>query len=133
MLLVFLPYGAAGVLAVRLALGVLFIVHGFKKMKDLSGTAAWFGSVGFRPGRFWATIVAILESVAGIAFILGIGTQVFAALLAVQFVTIIVWRLRTHAPFVGGWELDLLVLAMLIALILLGAGAYSLDRMFLIG
>ncbi len=130
MLSVFFFYGAVGMLCLRLALGAILVVHGAKKARDLKGTAAWFGSIGFRPGAFWGTLAAILELVGGIGLAVGIATQLFAFLLAGQFAVIIGWKLRTQSPFAGGWEFDLLILASLAALFLAGPGAYSVDRVW---
>ena len=103
------------------------------ELKDLRKTAAGFDAMGFRPGKFWGALVALLEFFGGIALVLGFYTQTFAALFALQFITIIVWKLAERQPFVGGWELDLLILTALLVLVANGSGAYSLDRAFYLG
>jgi len=133
MLSIFFFYGGLGVLALRLALGAIFIAHGWPKLKDLKKTAAGFNGMGFKPGGFWGTLVALLEFFGGIALVLGLYTQTFAALFALEFLTIIVWKLARRQPFVGGWEFDLIILAGLLVLAANGSGAYSLDRTFFIG
>ncbi|MGC9599354.1 MAG: DoxX family protein [Minisyncoccia bacterium] len=134
MLSIFFFYGGMGILALRIALALIFLVHGWQKIKSLKQTAAAFDGMGFKPGFFWGTIVALLEFAGGgIGLLLGIFTPTIAALLALQFVTIVVWKLVKRQPFVGGWEFDLLILAALLVLALNGAGAYSLDRLFLFG
>ena len=133
MLSIFFFYGGLGVLALRLALGAIFIVHGWPKLKDLKKTATGFNGIGFKSGGFWGTLVALLEFFGGIALVLGFYTQTFAALFALEFLTIVVWKLAKRQPFVGGWEFDLIVLAGLLVLVANGGGAYSLDRTFFIG
>lgn len=133
MLSVFFFYGALGVLALRLTLGAIFLVHGWPKLKNLKQTAAGFDGMGFKPGKFWGTLVALLEFFGGAALVLGFFTPTFAALFALQFVTIVMWKLIRRERFVGGWELDLLILAGLFVLALNGGGAYSLDRAFFLG
>ncbi len=134
MLSIYFFYGGMGILALRIALALIFLVHGSQKIRNLKQTATAFDGMGFRPGFFWGTIVALLEFVGGgIGLLLGIFTPTIAALLALQFVTIVVWKLAKKQPFVGGWEFDLLILAALLMLALNGAGAYSLDRLFLFG
>jgi putative oxidoreductase len=133
MLSIFFFYGGMAVLFLRLSLGGLFLAHGVPKLKDLKLTAENFALMGFRPGRLWATVVGLLETFGGIALILGLLTQSVAALFVIQFVVIIVKKLMNRRPFVGGWELDLMVLAGVVVLLFLGAGSYSFDRVFPLG
>ena len=121
-------------LALRWALAAIFLVHGWAKLKNLKQTAAWFGSIGFKPGFFCGTAVALLEFFGGgVAFAIGFLVQPVAILLALQFVTIIVWQLSQKRAFMGGWELDLVILGALLVLAANGAGAFSLDRLFFLG
>lgn len=133
MLSTFFFYGGLGVFALRVALGTIFIVHGWPKFRDVRTTAMNFNSMGFRPGVFWGTLVALLEFVGGIALLLGVFTQIAAALFAVEFVTILIWKIPKRSPFVGGWEFDLLIFAALLVLLLNGSGSYSLDRSYFLG
>ena len=66
----------------------------------------------------------------GIGLLIGIFTPTIAALLALQFVTIIVWKLAKRQPFVGGWEFDLLIFAALLVLALNGAGVVFVGPRF---
>lgn len=120
------------VLLVRLALGIILIAHGWPKLRDLKTNAKNFDGMGFRPGRLFGTVAAILEFFGGIALILGIFTTEVAALLALQFIVILIWKWFKKTPLTGayGWELDLIILAALIAIFSLGAGAFSLDRIW---
>jgi putative oxidoreductase len=116
------------VLILRIALGIIFIAHGWLKLRDLKTTAKNFDAMGFRPGKLFSTIAACLEFFGGIALVLGLFTTVFAGLFVLEFVTILFWRWFKKMPLVGGWELDLLIFAAVVALFSLGAGAFSLDR-----
>ena len=129
MIQLFYVFSDWGLLALRLALGAIFLVHGWRKIKDMKGTAEAFQGMGFKPGKFWATLVALLEFVGGIAFIIGLLTQVFAALLAIEFIVILV-KVKKFKQFVGGYEFDLLILAALLALCTLGGGSASADSFF---
>lgn len=64
----------------RILLAAIFIVAGFQKVSDLSGTAAYFTSVGV-PASL-ALPVGVFEIVAGIAILIGFLTRIFALLLA---------------------------------------------------
>ena len=134
MLSVFFFYGGMSVFVLRVVLAVIFFAHGGRKIKNLKQTAVGFNAMGFKPGVFWGTLVALLEFFGGgFGFLLGIFAQPIAILLAVQFVVIIIWKLGANQPFVGGWELDLVILAALLVLVANGAGIWSLDRVLFLG
>lgn len=130
MLSTFLFYGGLGVFALRVALAAVFFVHGWKKLRNLKQTGEWFGSIGFEPGLFWGTPAAILEFFGGgICFLFGFLVQPVAILLILQFITILAWRIGNKHPFVGGWELDLIIFGALLMLLANGGGAFGLDQM----
>lgn len=114
-----------GLLALRLVLGAIMVRHGWPKIKDLRAAGTDFAGMGFRPGLFWATIVAIAEFIGGLALLGGFFTQFFASLLFIQFLVIIL-KLRRRSNF-SQWELDGLIAAAALALAVLGAGQISLD------
>jgi putative oxidoreductase len=116
------------VLVLRVALGVVLIAHGWPKLRNLKQTAQSFDAMGFKPGRLFGTLAALLEVFGGIALIIGLFTTWFAALFMLQFIVILFWKWFKKMPLVGGWELDLLIFAGVFALFALGGGAFSLDR-----
>lgn len=121
-------------LILRLALGATFIIHGYPKLFP-SGTAGFAGflqSLGFPMHGIFAWIVAIVEFFGGIAMILGLLVRYAGALMVIEMVVTSVKVKMAHGTgFVGargaGWELDFLLFAMALALLLAGAGAFSLD------
>ena len=114
----------------RLILGLLMIVHGWPKIKNIKGTAEWMSSSGFKPGIFWAVVSALVEFIGGIFLIFGFLTQIVALLLTIQFLVIVLWRIKKHEGLIGEFELDLIILGASIVLLLNGAGALSLDKFF---
>ena len=121
-------YDVWAVLALRLVLGLIFLVHGWPKIRNMRENARNFESMGFRPGKLFGTAAALLEFFGGIALILGLGVMWFSALFILEFIVILFWRWSRRMPVVGGWEIDLLILAGVIVLFSLGGGAWSLDR-----
>jgi putative oxidoreductase len=115
-------------LLLRVAVGVIFLVHGIPKLKDLTKTAQGFEMMGFKPGRFWGTLVAILEVVGGLLLIAGLLVQPLGALFAFEMLVAIV-KVRRSAGFVGGWEFEGLLLVASLALLILGGGQLSLESM----
>ena len=50
----------------------------WQKIKNLRANAQNFEMMGFRPGIFWGTIVALTETIGSLAVILGLGTQIIS-------------------------------------------------------
>ncbi len=121
-------------LALRLALGVIFIAHGYPKLKNVKGTAQWLAASGFKPGRFWALVLGFSEFFGGFALLIGILSRLAAAALIISmfvatFLKIFKWKTPFTAMDKMGWEFDVLILAGLVALFLLGSGALSIDQL----
>lgn len=122
-------------LALRLGLGVEMVVHGWPKIKKPGGMAGWLGPMGFKPGVFWSWIVALTEFLGGLGLILGLLTRFAAFFVAIEFLAIILFIKppKLKVPFTypdgkAGWELDWVILAMALALLLAGPGRFALDR-----
>lgn len=122
-------------LVLRVVVGIVFAAHGWQKlsMMGFDGVAGFFGSLGVPLPMLAAVVVTLLELVGGIALILGIGTRVVAALLAVDMLAAL---LLVHLPngiFVSnnGYELVLLLLAAGVYFALVGPGPLSLDNRLL--
>jgi putative oxidoreductase len=126
-------YSDTALLILRLAFGAVLIAHGWPKLKDLKKNAENFNQMGFRPGAFFGSLAAFLEFFGGIAIVLGFMVQPVAALLAAEFIVILIWRIAKKHAFVGGWELDLLMLGSAILLLSVGAGGYSADTSLFLG
>lgn len=63
-----------GQLLLRGALGGTMIAHGLRHARTQEGTAAWFGSIGFRQPRLQAQLSAAVEIGAGAAVASGAAT-----------------------------------------------------------
>lgn len=116
----------------RVTMGVFFLIHAGLKLFVFTpaGTVAFFASLGV-PG-FLAYPVIALEIVGGIALIVGYYGRYLAIPLALDLLGAIV---LVHGPagffFTnphGGWEYLALWIVGLIAVFLLGDGAYALKR-----
>lgn len=117
-------------LILRVIAGLTFAIHGVAKFQmGLENVAGFFGTMGLP--AFIAYLVAFLEVVGGIALILGLGTRVFAGALSVVMLGAI-FTAKLAAGFLGGeggagYELDLALLAMLVALGISGSSKFALD------
>ena len=113
----------------RIALGALFIVHGWPKIKDPKSTIAFVKGTGFPGGVAFAVLFTLLEFFGGIALILGFLTQIVAPLIALEMVaTTIFAKTKLGKKLVLGYELDLAYLVLALMLTFLGAGPWSVDR-----
>ncbi|KKT83353.1 MAG: DoxX family protein [Candidatus Giovannonibacteria bacterium GW2011_GWC2_44_9] len=114
-------------LLLRLALGAIFLAHGWQKLRsDKIQLAGWLESMKFKPGEFWAWVVTLVECLGGIALVVGLFMQLTALILAIQFIVIILY-IKRGQKFIGGWEFDFLIFTALIALLVLGPGAWAFD------
>ena len=130
----FAPYAT---LLLRLGLGGLFLAHGFY-MKvltfGLAGTMGYFGSLGYPP--VFGAIVALAETAAGIALILGL----WVPLVSLLTLPILVGAVLQHSGngwvfsnAGGGWEFPVFWILLMVVQAGLGAGAHALDIRRLLG
>jgi putative oxidoreductase len=122
---------AWGFLALRLAVGLVFAMHGWQKLSlmGIGGVAGFFGSLGIPAPELAAVVVTAVELLGGIALILGAGTRIAGALLAVNMAAAL---LLVHLPngfFVdaGGFEFVLTLLGASLFFALAGGGPLSVD------
>ena len=129
-------YVNKALLLLRGVVGLLFVGHGCQKLFGLfggDGLEAWTASVakaGIQPAATWATFEAAAEFGAGVLLALGLLTPLASALLIGDMLVAI---LKVHAPKglwsqQGGYEYNLVLIALLVAIGLMGPGLYSLDR-----
>ncbi len=116
----------------RLATGVYFLVHGLIKLIIFTpaGTAGYFQSIGL-PGALGYLTMA-LEILGGLALILGIATRHVSLVMVGILLGAAVFG-HGGAGFTfsnpgGGWEYPVLWAITMLALALLGDGAWSLGR-----
>jgi putative oxidoreductase len=128
---------AYGLLFLRVVVGAVFAAHGTQKLfgwwggGGLRGTAAWLGSLGFRPPLVMASLVAVSET-SGSVFALGLATP-FAALAVATTMVVAVGAVHWKNGFfsgTGGYEFNLVLWAAAIAVAATGPGRFSLDRAF---
>jgi putative oxidoreductase len=118
-------------LALRAIAGIAFMFHGWKKIQDPCG---WMGPDGFAPG-FLQALAALSEFGGGLAWVLGLLTPLASAgIAATMTVAVYLHAILRGDPFVatgGGasYELAALFLCIALALIAVGPGRLSLDRL----
>lgn len=126
----------AGLLIVRLVVGLTMAAHGAQKLfgwfggGGLAGTAQTMEGLGFRPARAQALVAGVGELGAGLLLAIGFLTPAAAAvLIAVMLVAGLgVHRSGGFFAYKGGYEYTLVLGAVALALAFTGPGALSLDR-----
>lgn len=122
-------FSDVALLLLRVVFGAIFLAHGWPKLKDLATNAQNFEMMGFKPGKLWGTIVAFAEVVGGIAVIVGLGIQYASLILAFNMAVATAWRIKRGQKLVGGFELEILLVAAGLVLATLGGGVYSLGNL----
>jgi uncharacterized membrane protein YphA (DoxX/SURF4 family) len=126
----FLESTDLALLALRLFIGILFVLHGWPKIKNPKRTASWVASTGWGWATGFAYAFSFLEFLGGVALIVGFLTRIVSILFVLQMIaTTIFARKKLGKKLLGGWEIDLLFLAGALALVFLGPGAWSLDAL----
>ena len=122
----------AGVLILRVVLGLTMAAHGYNKFfgkGGLAGTAGWFDSMGMKPGMFHARVAATTEMAAGLGLAVGLLTPVPAAGF-VALMLVAAWTVHKDNGFFivkEGWEYNLVLAVSAVAVATIGAGRFSLD------
>ena len=116
-------------LALRIALGAVFLTHGLGKRKLWSMQPSAQMPAGMLRNL---RILSIAEPAGALGMLVGFLTQlaalglVIAMLGALQFLIT-----KVHRKFTGetaGWEFEFMLLITALALVILGGGKYALDR-----
>ncbi len=128
--------------AMRAAAGLLLVPHGlraycgfFKGTGPAGGTfgqmAEFLQVAGYRPGRFWALVILLIEFVGGPLLALGLFTRPVAlvAFVFMVYSAIFHWKMGRWFWNREGIEYPLLWAVVLLFFVVNGGGAYSLDRM----
>ena len=118
-------------LVLRLGLGTVFLVHGIQKR------AMWKMQPSAQMPAGLLSIIKVLsiaEPLSGLAMIGGLLTQVAAvgqAVVMLGAIRLKAGQMKKRFTGDGGWELDFIILVAALAIIVLGAGRFSLDRVLL--
>jgi putative oxidoreductase len=114
-----------GPLPIRILAGIAFIIHGLPKLSDIAGTEDFFVNMVGLPAAM-ALPIGLLEVIGGIALLVGALTRIASILFIIEMIgsTIVA---KLSRGFVGGYELDLLLMAISISLLLTGPGRISVE------
>lgn len=133
-------------LPLRLILGIGLVYHGFPKLFSTEGRTGFVGmltGIGVPAPELMSWVVGFVEFFGGLALIVGAFVAIVAALNIINMLVALFTVHLSHGfsfmnmtgmgpdgPTFGmpGYEVNLLYIAGLLALIFGGAGAFSVDR-----
>nr|WP_261540590.1 DoxX family protein [Burkholderia multivorans] len=122
-------------LLARILLVILFVMFGWKKIVDFSGTIAFMGTEGAPAPIVSAAIAVVMELVVGIAILVGFQTRPLALLLALYTIGTALIGHR-YWTMTGGEQINnmihfyknIAISGGLLALCAAGPGRFSIDR-----
>ncbi|TRX54485.1 DoxX family protein [Thalassomonas sp. M1454] len=123
-------------LPLRLIAGIIFMAHGAQKLfawfggYGLEGTGQWMESIGLTPGYLLTLLAGSAEFFGGILLIVGLLVRPSALVLAFTMIVAIFSVHIDNGLFMSnnGYEFGLSLLAISVALMLQGAGRFSIDN-----
>lgn len=126
--------GLAG-LILRVPVGIILVAHGAQKLfgwfggYGLTGTGQFMSSLGLEPGYLMALLAGSAEFFGGLALVLGILTRPAALVSAFTMLVAIFSAHISNGLFLAnnGYEYALTLFAATLSLVVMGAGAVSLD------
>lgn len=124
-------------IVLRVPVGIILIAHGAQKLfgwfggYGLEGTGQWMASIGLEPGYLMALLAGSAEFFGGLALVIGMLTRPAAAVSAFTMLVAIFSVHIDHGLFMSnnGYEYALALFAATLALMIQGAGSYSVDNM----
>ncbi len=119
-----------GLLLIRLALGLVFVMHGWQKLAvfGVAGTAGFMASLGLPFPTLSAVAVIAVELIGGLMLVAGAGTRIASALLSFSMLVAVVTAHAASGFFLpNGYEFALTMAVVSLAVVLTGAGRYSVD------
>ena len=123
-------------LPLRLIAGIIFFAHGAQKLfawfggYGLEGTGQWMESIGLAPGYLLTLLAGSAEFFGGILLIVGLLVRPASLVLAFTMIVAIFSVHIDNGLFMSnnGYEFGLALVAISVALMLQGAGRYSVDN-----
>jgi putative oxidoreductase len=111
----------------RLAVGTLFMIHGYPKLTS-QREGSWMKNLGMPTAM--VPFAGTVEFFGGLALLLGILTPIIA-FLATLWMLSTIWfaRIKLKKKYMGGYELDVTLLLAALALAFLGPGSLSIDQL----
>ena len=113
-----------GFMALRISVGLIFVVLGWGKLNGIDGVAGMLEGMGFPAAGFMAWLLALVEFLGGLALILGVYIRMFAKMLAIAML-VALFTAHVPGPFKEAFS-AIALLGSSIAVAYLGGGDWQL-------
>jgi putative oxidoreductase len=119
----------AGLLILRLVLGIIMLYHGWPKVTNLGGVIEGFSGMGIPLPAVAAVFATVAEFVGGLLILIGAFTDIAGLLFAIDMLGAIIFvHAKNGFPVdKGGFEWPLALMAMALAVALAGPGRFSVG------
>ncbi|MDF3841596.1 DoxX family protein [Pseudomonas citronellolis] len=125
-----------GLAVLRITTGLTLMAHGSQKLfglfggPGLSGMAQWLESLGVTPGYLMATLAGSAEFFGGLFLVLGLLVRLASIPLIVAMLVAVFSVHIANGFFItnNGFEYAFTLIMISVALLISGAGPFSLDR-----
>ncbi len=125
-----LTFSILSPLILRVALGLIAVNLG--RLKLASEKTAWrelFETIHFQPAEYYVKGMAFVEIIGGLFILVGAYTQIAAIVFSVVFFCEMVLEFREEALEKRNLSFYMLMFAISLSLVFLGAGAFAFDSM----
>jgi len=119
-------WGETAPLILRIATGLIFFLHGWMKLANVSGVAGMLTGLSVPVAGLFAWIITLLEVGGGIALIFGVATHWISKLLAFEMLVAVLLMYASKGNFD---QTAFLLFASSFSLMVSGAGKWGCDGM----
>lgn len=123
-----LVYGLMAPFILRVFLGGILIYFAYLKFfSERDDKAAFFESVGMKPGSVFASVIGAAELTGGIMLVIGFYTQIAAIIAAGLMLAAVFIKWRHPQSLRNDIEFYILLFAVALSLLFTGAGFFAFD------
>ena len=123
-------------LVLRLGIGGMFMAHGAQKLfgafggSGIQGFSQMLSGMGFTSPLFWAYLAVYAELLGGLFLVLGLFVRIATVFLMIVMAVALVKVHISKGFFLsgGGFEYIFIIMIACIAIMLLGAGRFSITK-----
>jgi uncharacterized membrane protein YphA (DoxX/SURF4 family) len=123
-----LAFGLFAPLLLRIVTGFVFLRFGWSKLSsDKENKSAFFESIGWKPGSYFAFGFGVLEIIIGCSLIAGFYTQISALAATLILLGALAIKRKHSEQFESSTGFLFLLLIISISLLVSGAGLFAFD------
>lgn len=123
-----LAFGLLAPFLLRIALGFVFIRFGWHKLgRGRADKTAFFESLGWKPGNYFAFGFGIIELAAGVLLLIGLYTQLATLVAGLIILGALILKNKTANGIESSRGFLALLLIIALSLLVSGAGFFAFD------